>query len=41
MLLTAATLRGNWATLLLPINSDESIDYNKLSDEVEYFIEQI
>ena len=40
MLLTAATLRGNWATLLLPINSDESIDYNKLSDEVEYFIEQ-
>ncbi len=39
-MLTAATLNGNWATLLLPVNSDQSIDYNILSNEVDYFIEQ-
>lgn len=38
MQLTAGTLRGNWATLLLPINKDDSIDYSRLEDEVEYFI---
>src|SRR4051812_6546903 len=36
--LTADTLKGNWATLLLPINSDDSIDYSKLSDEIDYLI---
>lgn len=36
--LTAATLKGNWATLFLPINSDESINYNKLADEIDYLV---
>ncbi|HYG38717.1 MAG TPA: dihydrodipicolinate synthase family protein [Cytophagales bacterium] len=29
---------GNWATLLLPINKDESINYNKLADEIDFLI---
>lgn len=33
--LTAQELRGTWATLLLPINADESIDYSRLSDEID------
>src|SRR4051812_29615963 len=36
--LTADTLKGNWATLLLPINSDESIDFVRLADEIDYLI---
>lgn len=36
--LTADTLKGNWATLLLAINPDDSINYNKLSDEIDYLI---
>ncbi len=36
--LTAAELRGNWATLLLPINSAESIDFSLLATEVDHFI---
>ncbi|TCO51607.1 dihydrodipicolinate synthase/N-acetylneuraminate lyase [Kribbella antiqua] len=28
--LTAETLRGVWATLLLPLNADDSIDYSRL-----------
>lgn len=28
-------LRGNWATLLLPINSDETIDYVRLGEEID------
>jgi dihydrodipicolinate synthase/N-acetylneuraminate lyase len=36
--LTAQTLKGNWATLLLPINEDDSIDYARLSDEIEYLV---
>lgn len=32
------TIQGNWATLLLPINSDDSIDYSRLSDEIDYLI---
>lgn len=36
--LQAHSLRGNWATLLLPINADESIDYCRLADEVEALI---
>ena len=38
-MLTAKTLRGNWATLLLPINADDSIDYNRLADELDYMIQ--
>lgn len=36
--LQAHQLRGNWATLLLPINTDESIDYGRLADEVDALI---
>jgi dihydrodipicolinate synthase/N-acetylneuraminate lyase len=36
--LTADSLKGNWATLLLPINEDDSIDYARLSDEIDYLI---
>ncbi len=38
MQLTANTLKGNWATLLLPVNKDDSIDYNRLGEELEYYI---
>lgn len=37
-LLTAQTLRGNWGTLLLPINPDDSIDYSRLSEEIDLLI---
>lgn len=33
----AASISGNWATLLLPLNRDESIDYALLAEEVERF----
>ncbi|WP_205510648.1 dihydrodipicolinate synthase family protein [Longitalea arenae] len=36
--LQAADIRGNWATLLLPINDDDSINYNKLSEEIDFLI---
>ena len=36
--LTAADIRGNWATLLLPINNDDSINYNSLSAEIDALI---
>jgi 4-hydroxy-tetrahydrodipicolinate synthase len=36
--LTAAEIRGNWATLLLPLNADDSIDYGLLGAEVDHFI---
>ncbi|RFM27473.1 dihydrodipicolinate synthase family protein [Deminuibacter soli] len=36
--LTAHNLKGNWATLLLPVNADESIDYNRLAAEIDYLI---
>jgi dihydrodipicolinate synthase/N-acetylneuraminate lyase len=36
--LGATDIFGNWATLLLPINGDESIDYVLLAAEVEHFI---
>ena len=32
-------IRGNWATLLLPINSDQSIDFARLKAEILYLIE--
>lgn len=36
--LTANTLKGNWATLLLPINSSDCIDYKLLAREIDYLI---
>ena len=36
--LQAEQLRGNWATLMLPINADESIDYARLADELDALI---
>lgn len=37
-MLTKDNLKGNWGTLLLPINADESIDYTRLTDEINYLI---
>ncbi len=34
--LTAPEIFGNWATLMLPINADESIDYARLDEELAY-----
>jgi 4-hydroxy-tetrahydrodipicolinate synthase len=36
--LTAHEIHGNWATLLLPLNVDESIDYGLLEAEIDHFI---
>lgn len=36
--LTAERLRGNWATLLLPVQSDDRIDFALLADELEQFV---
>jgi len=36
--LSAHEIVGNWATLLLPINADESIDFVRLADEVDVLI---
>lgn len=36
--LTYKNLKGNWGTLLLPINNDDSIDFSRLSDEIDYLI---
>lgn len=35
---TASSIYGNWATLLLPINRDDSIDYCLLAAELDHFI---
>jgi dihydrodipicolinate synthase/N-acetylneuraminate lyase len=37
--LTPKTLKGNWGTLLLPINNDDSIDYGRLSEEIGQLID--
>ncbi|MBN1910914.1 MAG: dihydrodipicolinate synthase family protein [Pirellulales bacterium] len=37
--LTASEIRGNWASLLLPINQDDSIDYGRLSAEIDFLID--
>jgi 4-hydroxy-tetrahydrodipicolinate synthase len=34
----AAEIRGNWATLLLPLQADESIDYALLQRQIEAFV---
>lgn len=36
--LTAESLQGNWGTLLLPINEDDSIDFESLSVQIETLI---
>lgn len=36
--LAPAEIRGNWATLLLPLNGDDSIDYGLLAAELDHFI---
>jgi dihydrodipicolinate synthase/N-acetylneuraminate lyase len=36
--LTASEIAGNWATLLLPINPDESIAYDRLAAEIDALI---
>ena len=36
--LTASEIRGNWATLLLPIQPDDTIDYTLLAEEIERLI---
>ncbi len=33
---TASEITGTWATVLLPINADDSIDYARLRDEITY-----
>jgi dihydrodipicolinate synthase/N-acetylneuraminate lyase len=35
--LTTAQILGNWATLLLPLNRDDSIDYGALTAELDAF----
>ncbi|GAB3918272.1 dihydrodipicolinate synthase family protein [Larkinella terrae] len=36
--LEAADIRGNWATLMLPINDDDRIDFARLADEIDALI---
>lgn len=36
--LEAVGIKGNWATLLLPINNDDSINYDRLEDEIDTLI---
>lgn len=36
--LTVDTCRGNWGTLLLPVNADDSIDFIRLSEEIDLLI---
>ena len=36
--LEAADIRGNWATLMLPVRDDDSIDFGLLSDEIDTLI---
>jgi 4-hydroxy-tetrahydrodipicolinate synthase len=35
--LKSSEIRGNWATLLLPVRPDQSIDFNLLGAEIDYF----
>ncbi|MGC4235114.1 MAG: dihydrodipicolinate synthase family protein [Niabella sp.] len=36
--LTRTTCKGNWATLLLPVNGDDSIDYARLKEEIDLMV---
>lgn len=33
------TLRGNWATLLLPIDERDEIDFDRLAEEIDILID--
>src|SRR5438874_1485888 len=33
----ATQIRGNWATLLLPVQADDTIDFGLLADEIDHF----
>jgi 4-hydroxy-tetrahydrodipicolinate synthase len=37
--LKASEIRGNWGTLLLPVNDDDSIDYRRVEEEIDVLIE--
>lgn len=37
--LTASKIVGNWATVLLPINADDSIDWGRLETQIDALIE--
>lgn len=34
--LTANTLNGTWGSILLPLNADDSIDYSRLADQLDF-----
>src|ERR1035437_1285203 len=36
--LTSQQIRGTWATLLLPINEDESIDFGRFGEDIDYLL---
>src|SRR5216117_719496 len=36
--LTSQEIYGNWATLLTPIREDESIDWLRLEEEIEFLL---
>lgn len=37
--LTYSCLKGNWASVLLPINKDGSIDFTLIAEQIDYLIE--
>ena len=37
-MLTRQTLRGTWATVLLPVARDEAIDFGRLADELAVLV---
>ncbi|MFF0340957.1 hypothetical protein [Kribbella sp. NPDC004875] len=39
--LTANSLRGVWATLLLPLNADDSIDFTRLESQAQVLGAQV
>lgn len=36
--LEAGEIRGNWATVLLPVAADDAIDFSRLRDEIDYLV---
>jgi 4-hydroxy-tetrahydrodipicolinate synthase len=39
--LQASEIKGTWATLLLPINPDDGIDFNRLEVQLEYLVHSV
>lgn len=37
--LSASQIKGNWAAVMLPVNSDQSIDYGRLAAQLDYLVE--